>query len=677
MRNELEQIERVVAYLSDNMSSSEKFQFEKELETNSSLSEELNMQQKLMNGVKRQHLRTEIRAAEKTYNRIRLGKQALIATILAMITITLGIYAYRYYQNSQNKSIESVPSTESTLNENLPIQEFKLDNRKDTIVVTSSGIVFAIGEGSFDTKQPYVTLQIQEALHPDQIIKAGLSTISNGKLLETGGMFFIQAIVDGVGVQLRKPIIAEVPDITGKSGMQIFDGVADSSGIINWTNPQPTETFLQTYPVTSLDFYPPQYLSQLEILQQDYQNKSFTDSLYYSFSTTKVSHSVKPKNVESNYNSSADTINYEYESNENYIAPAKIKTIWNDRFNQTLVATKEFEARLKVYHEQCEAGKLFDLVMNNLDKPFREIDRMALEISRTSEIEAFLTEDKGRVRPDTGLFRSLNAFYAKQWKVLDKEAQNARRAYLTDPQLKNEKFDRMVWDIHQKADSVNTFLFLKELRFNLDTAYKQLGYPVSANPILPRLTVSITSTGWKNLDQYVLESTAKRESMSYTDPETGKTAVLKYAKALVIVEQAEQYDQLRVYAIPKKFNSYVRMKNLGSGFEYSLNEMMEYSLFATATIGNQEYLYQSAILTSGETHIVMLPASKEAMNDAFATLSRENSMSAFETEKTLLRLTIEHAQSSAKFTLSEKLRRAIKPYVFQSCIEEPTETEEA
>lgn len=60
---------------------------------------------------------------------------------------------------------------------------------------------------------------------PSEIIQAGLSTTSNGLLLETGGMFYINARSGEKNLDMdqSKPIMANVPNQTNKD-MSLFVG---------------------------------------------------------------------------------------------------------------------------------------------------------------------------------------------------------------------------------------------------------------------------------------------------------------------------------------------------------------------------------------------------------------------------------------------------------------------
>ena len=161
-----------------------------------------------------------------------------------------------------------------------------------------------------------------------------------------------------------------------KPGMQLFEGERKEDGSIDWVNPKALDNFLIPVDIYSLNFYPPDYENTLEELCYDVKDKSFTDSLYYSFSHLYSLNNEPIQIVDTEVNFESDSVAYTYEydaiidSSRLYINPAKIKSIWSKEFNNTLLATREFEKRLKVIFGTCN-GLILDLYINNLDKNMR------------------------------------------------------------------------------------------------------------------------------------------------------------------------------------------------------------------------------------------------------------------------------------------------------------------
>jgi len=68
------------------------------------------------------------------------------------------------------------------------------------------------------------------------------------------------------------------------------------------------------------------------------------------------------------------------------IDPLYIKVIRSEKYQNTLIATREFEARLRVIFKTCNT-KVLDLYIKNLDKNLYEIDAMAAAILKGTEFE--------------------------------------------------------------------------------------------------------------------------------------------------------------------------------------------------------------------------------------------------------------------------------------------------
>jgi mono/diheme cytochrome c family protein len=121
----------------------------------------------------------------------------------------------------------------------LPVQEYTINNEKDTLLKTRHGSRILISKGSFDTKEP-VRLVIKEAISPAEIFAAGMITESNGRPLGSGGMIYINTLEKGIA--LLKPLKISIPTNSFEPAMQVFKGVETDSGRINWTDPQPLDS---------------------------------------------------------------------------------------------------------------------------------------------------------------------------------------------------------------------------------------------------------------------------------------------------------------------------------------------------------------------------------------------------------------------------------------------------
>ncbi len=108
---------------------------------------------------------------------------------------------------------------------------------------TAKGAILKIAENSFDVKgNEKLRLEIKEAYSAGDILLAGLTTRSNGKLLQSGGMIYINATSNGKKIELLKPINVSIPSASYDERMQLFKGEVENDGSINWVAPQPLDT---------------------------------------------------------------------------------------------------------------------------------------------------------------------------------------------------------------------------------------------------------------------------------------------------------------------------------------------------------------------------------------------------------------------------------------------------
>lgn len=405
MRKELEIIQLIEKYLNNELSAQDKIAFEEKLNNNPQLKQEVEKQRLIQEGVQNVALKGTI---QKAWKRYRLGNLGSLGGMLVLVAIAATVATFwltnqteaQYAENIKYALNESGNEVWADADELVPAQFFTVNAEEDNVIETEGGLVVAIPKGSLLQNGKPVTgnieIEIKEALTPEDIVLSGLSTKSGDNLLETGGMFYFNARKDGENLTIDKEngVIVDVPTDDYKADMQLYDGIRKEDGSIDWKNPKPLETFLTTVDITTLDFYPPNYENKLvEMGKGDYA-KHWKDSLYYSFVSDSMltvyltfwSEDATPTQVNANDPKTPKNLDVErYVSDSiwrgtNYeINPAKIKTIWDKKFNNTLLATKEFEERLQYIFQTCD-DDILDLYVNNLDKRLSTIDSMAVEM---------------------------------------------------------------------------------------------------------------------------------------------------------------------------------------------------------------------------------------------------------------------------------------------------------
>jgi hypothetical protein len=260
MNNNTENISR---YIQNEMSAEERKAFEKQLAADKDLQQELSIQQQIIRAAETAGLKNEFTKAirKKIFNH-RLMQWGVVGAVLIAAFVFNAIKTNLFSGHRTNEKT----NTETT-------QQFIISNAVDTIIETRDGVVFAIPAHAFNSESNNIRLEIKTALNPYEIMRQGLSTTSNGALLQTAGMFYLNGYDGEQPLALVKNIAVSVPANEINPAMQLFDGVQDSIGNINWVNPKPVENKLRTYDITTLDFYPPNYVPTLMALKKEYRNK--------------------------------------------------------------------------------------------------------------------------------------------------------------------------------------------------------------------------------------------------------------------------------------------------------------------------------------------------------------------------------------------------------------------
>lgn len=123
----------------------------------------------------------------------------------------------------------------------LPVQTFVIDPRKDAEIIGALGTVINIPANTLrctdGTVPPRMDMELTEVYGRDRLVNANIHTVSNGRLLESGGTVLLEAhcrncpgiVSPGRAIDLSFP-----RDEAAKDGMETFMGRIDRSGNFNW-----------------------------------------------------------------------------------------------------------------------------------------------------------------------------------------------------------------------------------------------------------------------------------------------------------------------------------------------------------------------------------------------------------------------------------------------------------
>ena len=696
MRKELKTIEYIERYLLGLMNTDEVDVFEFTMNNNDDFRNEVELQEQLMHSLERISLQQTIQNAQKTYTFWKLVKLIglILVPILVLITTWFFLNASKEVSSIQQNDTDTQTTlfSENKLHERyqiIPSEIFTIQTEKDTIVETRNGIVLLIPKDAFiDSNQKVVTgtiqLEIKEALDPETIMTAGLSTIYNDKPLETGGMFFIEATKNGKKLQIHpeKEIIADVPTFDYKADMQLFDSEITDDGTINWVNPKPLKKALIPTDIHSLDFYPPNYLDSLSRKGFNSKDKKFTDNVYYSLDyVTKA------------YNKNTTYFSQEYKIDRlkemkipktDGLNPLKVKTIWNERYQNTFIATKAFEERLAVIHKNCfTANTLLDIYVNNLDSDLYVLDSIAAISAYTGsevmdmDFYRFTKQRLTNVANRTTDVSKLNDYYLKQQKVyrLALEKSQEKMDSLMNVDRKYRQFSKQqLQDYYSKELAITTKKIAKDLNIRLPRSFNQVltDELLSETPVAGtmnkekrkrRYRAPIRTTGWKNIDRIIGEGLipSVRNRTTATFKNRGKSTTISYSDYEVSIENTERFDKLFVYLVPSEFNSFIKLEAKNDRFTYRLNDVLKYRVYCIAYLNDVPFYFSKTIKNTSDK-LTLTKTTTETLREQLSSLNNQNS--SLETEVLYQASKKTNERKLKKYRKIENLKKEIKSVVF-------------
>ncbi|MCH2224819.1 MAG: hypothetical protein MK066_08630 [Crocinitomicaceae bacterium] len=639
-------------YIEGALNEKDTIAFEQRMNTNKKLRDEVELQRSIHEGAKRASQRADVKKTGKRYH-LSKGLKWLGLSIVGVVIIVSS--ALHFSGNSDTKSetkkenIENikVSATKETSDincetakegienvepkeklNNLPVQYFTIPSNGD-VVLSKDGVLISVPKNAFLLNgKPYTgktIVQYQEAIDGGAIVKAGLSTMSGDKLLETQGMFAVEGFTeDGeplafnpqVGVYLQVPVDDQTKD------MKLFDGIKLADGTIDWQNPEELEKIPIPVDMSELDFYPMGYEAHLDN-QKWKTNKKSRDSLYLSFEdfsgnypqsivSSPVIEKIKPikknKNVVNKKrpqkNTKSDAVTMDTTALEviKKISPSKVLAFWKKKFNNTNLATREFERRMQAIHKTCNDAVLKKYT-TGLKKSISTIDKEIVSMGY-NEFNAFAMEKVGAVNPNNPHLAGLQSFYEKGIRELRKknkrtQEKEKKRREKWDDEMAKERSKEQKRKISREAQALS-----EEFKFNLDNVYKQLGRTKG-------FTLKYGGGSIKNIDAYVKEATVARKTTEITDPFTGKKAKITYNKFSVEVPDANKYIKLYTYLFPHQINSYQRIDATNGKFDYPLNDDIIYDIGIIGITDKGYEYFQKQTFNGGELGTISMESLTE------------------------------------------------------------------
>lgn len=712
MRPELELLAKIDAYINKQLSNEELITFEQELSTNKELQKALQHQIDLREGLNYLSLKQKVGNAYKSY---RFQKQLKTWGIIGLITLaTIGAFLLSTTETEHSFELTNTtlpiinPEKGFEVGSRLPTQQYVISTASDTVIETSSGTVIAIPANSFNTDEQSVTFSVKEALTPEDIIKNGLSTFADEDELETAGMFHFAATDSKGDVDIRKDkkIMVDVPTNNKKANMLVYDGETDSTGNVNWIKPEKLENFLKTVDIFSLNLYPPMFEEKMADLGYANKPKAFKDSLFYSFfcktepelieeseeypvseedvlynlnndtvvDWSKVTASIE-NFVSEGHSSSNDENLFVYDFSCGGIEPSKIKAIWNKKFQNSLMATREFEERLQLIYKTCNP-EILNLYVKGMKQPLYKLDKEAARLAFGNKIKAFkrfAARKEGRVKMNDKTISLLNSYYQKKSKLYSKASEKAYNDYWNkelnkDKQANEKRAEKRASNIKRKHQN-----FTDELERNMVSMFKQAGIPyptiitASATPfnsIIPEQSYSfpLTSLGWKNIDRVTADATRRRESVTFKNGK--KKASLSYSELNIKIEKSDSYDYSLVYLTSPTLTSYLKLKEENNIYSYKVNDSLNYNLIIISYKGDKAFLAKRELIKKGKYDISLNTASEKELDKVIQSLCPNDAPKGIKEDIAYKQFVLKEKSRRKKNKQLKTVRKELRPIIF-------------
>lgn len=165
-----------------------------------------------------------------------------LLTIVILISSVL-IFGCSDVKNDKQTShlevekIEPSPSFEDYKgNAKVNKQSFKINSKRDTLLICKKGTQLYFPANSFEKEFENITIEIKEFYSLKDFISQNLTTLSDGRLLESGGMISVNAFANNEQIELAegKNITISFPKTDSSKNMSLFFGERDSLDNINW-----------------------------------------------------------------------------------------------------------------------------------------------------------------------------------------------------------------------------------------------------------------------------------------------------------------------------------------------------------------------------------------------------------------------------------------------------------
>ncbi len=466
----------------------------------------------------------------------------------------------------------------------------------DTVIKCKKGTEIYIPQNCFVNKygqevNDSISIKVIEANSFNDFLNLKLQTSSNGDLLSTAGMMFIDVSRNDEPLQLKdsSKMYFEFPAISDESDLKLFSGERDSLGNINWTEDSPIDNQLIPLPLKELNlkyytFYKftnerlgIYYLDSVIIIDSIYENTFIaTEEFEYRFNALMTKSSIW------------------WEGNENYM----------NNLNDTDSWEKYMTKKNKVFKINCEPLKIY---LENTDKPLWYADSLVQDYLRRKAVKDSVRWSKTQYswKNQNVFFQSSMFEYYVAERLTNSKYFNLKGLTPTKPNLK----EKLIQKGYTESEAIEqVFINRARLKFikKRNDARKRRKLEIEADSAINSgvmLKFGTNKLGWINIDRY------------YQDPRA------KEVELLVVISD-NTFDFIEVVLIlPKEhvmLNAYEKSFNRFSFTKpskmYSKLPIGEYGILIGLGMKNDSIYFEMKDLTIKEKQLINLDLNKNDLS---------------------------------------------------------------
>jgi hypothetical protein len=250
-------------------------------------------------------------------------------------------------------------------------QEFSVDTKKDTSLTCKNGTVVSIPQNCFldengDAVSGDVKIKVVEALSMSDFLKNNLQTYSDGKLLESAGMIYIDASANNKPLLLKdsSSLHIEMPTDFKGPDYKIFTGKYDSAGNMNWSESGTIDEGMVPLPLSVFNY---RYYTKYKFKESS--PIIYLDSIEFQKNSKYENTWVATEEFEGRF-WWMSILSYQYYGEYNYHRLWKVDT-----------SKTEYGKEYEITHP------LIDIYLSNTAKPLWYADSLCWVLTRSNEIK--------------------------------------------------------------------------------------------------------------------------------------------------------------------------------------------------------------------------------------------------------------------------------------------------